>query len=150
MATLPARAATDNDLPPDRRDEAAARVPEGRRLVVLLPLAFFSDVFVGDVPAWMERVGDLFPLKHLQNSLAEAWAPTGAALGWDHVGMLLLWTIGASLFALRRFRWDAGSDPPASPRSHRRARRITMADGDESHDGLSDGSVESARAEPPG
>ena len=58
----------------------AAAVPSAKAfgavaLVVLLPLAFFSEVFVVGGPAWMGRVGDVFPLKHLQNALALAWAP---------------------------------------------------------------------------
>lgn len=82
-------------------------------LVVLLPLAFFSDVFVNDVPEWMERVGALFPLKHLQNALAAAWDPAGASVGADHLAVMLLWAVGAGLVALRRFRWE----PPAAART---------------------------------
>lgn len=98
----------------------AAIIPDARAvgsvaLVVLLPLAFFSDVFVNDVPTWMGRVGAVFPLKHLQNALADAWGASGASIGWDHVGVLVLWTVGAGLVALRRFRWEAGTDGAARP-----------------------------------
>ncbi|WP_298460764.1 ABC transporter permease [uncultured Cellulomonas sp.] len=89
-------------------------------LVVLLPLAFFSDVFINDVPTWMSRVGDLFPLKHLQNALAAAWDPAGASIGWVHVGVLLAWALGAGLVAVRRFRWDAAATTPG-PRPGRPA-----------------------------
>ncbi|EYR63801.1 hypothetical protein N866_18290 [Actinotalea ferrariae CF5-4] len=74
-------------------------------LVVLLPLAFFSDVFVVGGPAWMGRVGDVFPLKHLQNALVLAWSPE-PAVGWGHLVVLALWGVAAGVVAARRFRWD--------------------------------------------
>lgn len=76
-------------------------------LAVLLPLAFFSDVFpVGGAPAWMDSVGSIFPLKHLANGLVETLDPAGPSLSWVHVAVLLVWLAGASLVAVRRFRWD--------------------------------------------
>jgi ABC-type multidrug transport system permease subunit len=89
----------------------AAAVPNAKAvgavgLVVLLPLAFFSQVFVLGGPEWMGRVGDVFPLKHLQNALALAWAPE-PSVGWVHVAVLAGWGVVAGLAALRWFRWDA-------------------------------------------
>jgi ABC-2 type transport system permease protein len=76
-------------------------------LAVLLPLAFFSDVFpVGGAPAWMDVVGSVFPLKHLANGLVETLDPAGPSLSWVHVAVLLVWLAGASLVAVHRFRWD--------------------------------------------
>lgn len=89
----------------------AAFVPSARAvgavgLVVLLPLAFFSEVFVVGGPAWMGTVGSLFPLKHFQNALAAALGLPGAPLDGAHLAVLALWAVGAGLVALRSFRWD--------------------------------------------
>ncbi|HEY3438538.1 MAG TPA: ABC transporter permease, partial [Actinotalea sp.] len=89
----------------------AAFVPNARAvgavgLVVLLPLAFFSELFVGDAPDWMDRVGNLFPLKHFQNALAAVLADAGAPVGGTHLLVLLAWGVAATVVALRFFRWD--------------------------------------------
>src|SRR6185312_4250446 len=89
----------------------AAFVPSARAvgavaLVVLLPLAFFSDIFVIGAPEWMRTVGAFFPLRHLQNALVAAWAPGGPTVGWTHLAVLLAWTIGAGAVAVRFFRWE--------------------------------------------
>lgn len=89
----------------------AAFVPSARAvgavgLVVLLPLAFFSEVFVVGGPAWMGTVGSLFPLKHFQNALAAALGLPGAPLEGAHLAVLALWAVGAGLVSLRFFRWD--------------------------------------------
>lgn len=75
-------------------------------LAVLLPLSFFSDVFVTDVPAWMSTVGSLFPLQHLQHALVAAWDPAGATVPWTDLLVLLAWAVGAGLVAARAFRWE--------------------------------------------
>ena len=92
----------------------AAFVPSARAvgavaLVVLLPLAFFSDIFVIGAPEWMRTVGAFFPLRHLQNALVAAWAPGGPTVGWTHLAVLLAWTIGAGAVAVRFFRWEQQS-----------------------------------------
>ncbi|WP_149204986.1 ABC transporter permease [Actinotalea subterranea] len=93
----------------------ASLVPEARAvgpvaLVILLPLAFLSDIFFVGGPAWMGTVGGLFPLKHLQNALVAAWDPAGATLAWEHLAVLALWLVVAGLVAVRRFRWTAAGD----------------------------------------
>lgn len=89
----------------------AALAPSARAfgalsLAVLLPLAFLSDVFVVGAPAWMRSVGSLFPLRHLQNALVDVWPGPGAGSTAVHLGVLLLWAVGAGAVALRSFRWS--------------------------------------------
>ncbi|MCF6506640.1 hypothetical protein E9549_04355 [Blastococcus sp. MG754426] len=79
-------------------------------LVVLLPLAFFSEVFFIDGPEWMRGVGALFPLLHFQNALAQAWDPAGAELAWGHLGVLAGWGVLAGAVAVRYFRWEVRRD----------------------------------------
>jgi ABC-type multidrug transport system permease subunit len=86
---------------------SSARAVGAVGLVVLLPLAFFSDVFVAGGPDWMATVGSLFPLKHLQNALAAAWDASGPSVPWGDVAVLALWGVVAGAFAVRAFRWDA-------------------------------------------
>ena len=89
----------------------AAMVPNSRAvgavgLIVLLVLAFFSDVFVNDAPDWMQTVGSFFPLLHFQNALAQAWHPGGASVGWGHLAVLVAWGVAAGATAVRFFRWE--------------------------------------------
>lgn len=93
----------------------AAVVPNARTfgavgLVVLLPVAFVSDIFVVGGPTWMATVGALFPLRHLQNALTDVLAGVGGGDTWWHVAVLAAWGAGAALLALRFFRWTT-SEP---------------------------------------
>ncbi|QIK76542.1 ABC transporter permease [Nocardioides piscis] len=77
-------------------------------LGIILPLAFFSDVFVfGVVPDWMETVGSFFPLKHLANSVADALAPAGPTVSWVSLVVMSAWLTGAGMLARRLFRWSS-------------------------------------------
>lgn len=75
----------------------------------LLPLAFASDIFlVGNLPAWLDAIGWVFPLKPLANGVAAAFNPTVAGLGW-HAGYLLSltgWLVIGVVVAARFFRWQ--------------------------------------------
>jgi ABC-2 type transport system permease protein len=75
----------------------------------LLPLAFFSDIFlIGDLPPWMDAIGWVFPLKHFANAVADAVNPTvpGAGFFWDHLAVMALWGIAGALVALRYWTWE--------------------------------------------
>jgi ABC-2 type transport system permease protein len=87
-----------------------ARAVGAVALILLFPLAFFSDVFIINPPGWMHTVGSFFPLRHLQNALVDAWRPDGPVVGWAHLGVLLGWLLVASAFSARTFRWTAGSE----------------------------------------
>jgi ABC-type multidrug transport system permease subunit len=89
----------------------AAPLPNARAvgavgLTVLLPLAFFSDVFVVGGPEWMTTVGSFFPLLHVQRALTAAWDPGGAEVAWASLGVLVVWLVVASAIAVRLFRWE--------------------------------------------
>lgn len=75
----------------------------------LLPLAFFSDIFlIGDLPPWMDTVGWIFPLKHFANAVADAVNPTvpGAGFFADHLAVMALWGVAGALVALRFWTWE--------------------------------------------
>jgi ABC-type multidrug transport system permease subunit len=77
-------------------------------LGILFPVSFISNVFVaGDMPSWLDKVGSVFPLKHLAHSLVLALDPAGSTVSWTGVGVMVAWMLAAGLVALRTFRWDA-------------------------------------------
>ncbi len=99
-------------------------------LGILLPLAFFSDIFVvGSVPDWMATVGSLFPLRHFVHALIAALDPAGISVQGSDLAVMAAWLIGASIVAIRRFRWEplGPASPDAGPRrgfGSRRGRRL--------------------------
>ena len=96
----------------------------------LLPIAFVSDVFLvtEDGPAWMDAVGNFFPLKHFVTAFGGAFNPTlaGNGLAWSgtdseyaiglHLAVMLAWGLGAAVIAVKFFKWD----PTPDRRSRRR------------------------------
>ena len=92
----------------------------------LLPLGFISNVFVSfgsDSPRWLEIIGDIFPLKHFAVSFAEAMNPfsDAPAFEWDNLAVMVIWSAGGAIVALRRFRWEPVPGAARSP--SRRGRR---------------------------
>ena len=90
----------------------AAAVPSSRSfgavaIVVLLTLAFVSDVFLTDAPAWMGTLGSIFPLRHVQQALVAALDPSGASLSWTDAAVTIAWMIVAGVLASRWFRWQS-------------------------------------------
>ncbi len=76
----------------------------------LLPVAFISDIFIvtDDPPAWMEALGNFFPLKHFGDAFRAAFDPTltGAQFHWDNLGYMALWGVVAVVLAARFFKWE--------------------------------------------
>ncbi len=92
----------------------------------LLPLAFVSNIFVPfgtETPAWLELLGDIFPLKHFGLAFGEAMNPwsEAPAVEWHRLGVLALWLVAGAAVAAWRFSWD----PPVV--SGRRSRRRSRA-----------------------
>ena len=76
-------------------------------LALLLPLSFFSDIFViVGLPGWMETVGSLLPFKHTANLVATLMEP-GLATSWSSVLVLFSWLAVAGWVAVRTFRWES-------------------------------------------
>lgn len=74
-------------------------------LIVLLPMSFVSDVFTVGGPRWMQTLGSILPLKHLQNALTDVMAGTAGAGTWGHLAVLAAWALVAGALALRFFHW---------------------------------------------
>ncbi len=96
----------------------------------LLPLAFFSGVFIvpsPDSPAWLDTVANIFPLKHFVEPFVAAFNPqfTGMQFHWDSLAYMILWGVVALFIALRFFTWE----PPVgrSPKKRRRRKAAASA-----------------------
>ena len=98
----------------------------------LLPLAFFSDIFIvtgDDTPAWITGFANIFPLRHFATAFIDGFDPvfvtaqSGALdhIHWPDLGVMLLWLAGGVVLTLRTFTWE----PRASERKARRKRART-------------------------
>lgn len=93
----------------------------------LLPLAFFSDIFIvtdGGTPGWILRFADIFPLRHFATTFIDGFEPVFVAeqsgwldhLHWPDLAVMLVWLVGAAALALRYFTWE----PRAGEKKSRR------------------------------
>jgi ABC-2 type transport system permease protein len=76
----------------------------------ILPLLFISNVFIPmqDPPAWLDFVGDVFPVKHFAAAMQTAYDPaqTGAGIEWDELAIIAAWGVAGTLLAVRYFSWE--------------------------------------------
>ena len=97
----------------------------------LLPLAFFSDIFIvtdSGTPTWIPRLADIFPLRHFATAFIDGFQPSFVAeqsswldhLHWLDLGVMLIWLIGGGVLTVRYFTWE----PRASERKSRRRSRV--------------------------
>lgn len=90
----------------------------------LLPVAFISGIFipVESPPAWMEFLGNLFPLKAFAVAFRDGFDPTrsGMQFHWVELGSMLVWGVVSGLLAARFFKWEPSR---SSRRTSRRASR---------------------------
>jgi len=82
----------------------------------LLPLAFFSGVFIvpsPDSPVWLDTVANIFPLKHFVEPFVATFNPqlSGAQFDWVSIGVMVLWGAFGVLIATRYFKWEPNPDP---------------------------------------
>jgi ABC-2 type transport system permease protein len=88
---------------------------------VVIVLQFISGVFFvfTDLPGWMQKIGDLFPLRWMALGMRSVFLPDSfgaaeASGSWrlGHTALILaLWTVVGLTLCLRTFRWqrrDAG------------------------------------------
>lgn len=77
----------------------------------IFPLLFVSGIFfpLDTAPTWLRSVAKAFPMQRLADGLQYAFDPRTPGLGFNGADLwvLLAWTVGGSLLALRLFRWDS-------------------------------------------
>ncbi len=77
---------------------------------IVIGLAFVSDLFViAELPPWLDRLGWVFPLKHLVNALGDAFNPLIATSGFfpGHLAVIAAWGVAGGLVAAWAIRRDA-------------------------------------------
>lgn len=90
----------------------AAVLPNGKAVVAVglalaIPVAFFSDIFaIAFVPDWMSTIGSVLPVKPMTNAMASALDPGGTTIDGTAMAVMTAWLVGASLLAVRTFRWS--------------------------------------------
>lgn len=81
---------------------------------IILPLYFISGVFLPDevLPVPVRQVADIFPVKHLFQSLLTAFDPNvgGPGVAAGDIAVVAAWGIAGLLIAARTFRWTPRSD----------------------------------------
>jgi ABC-type multidrug transport system permease subunit len=90
----------------------SAAVAQAGSIGAAVVLAMISGVmFVGDLPAWVDRIAGVLPLRPLNEAVGDQFNPFLAGSGWDlgALAILAAWGIAGALVAARAFRWD----PPA-------------------------------------
>ena len=91
--------------------------------LAVLPLYFISGVFIQEtqLPPFLLRVADVFPVRAFFQALKPAFDPRAADAGvpWDSLAILLAWCVVGLAVAARTFRWEparTGEAPRPSPR----------------------------------
>jgi len=94
---------------------------------IVIPLAFISDMFMltNQMPDWLDRIGWLFPLKHLTALFTGALNPTleGSGIALDHLAVIAVWGVAAALVATVQLRHDRDRNA-AAPAAARRGRAL--------------------------
>src|SRR6266508_3973331 len=75
-----------------------------------LPIAFISPIFypLEGAPAWLQTLGNIFPVKHFAVALQADFSPFthGSGFRWGDLGVIALWALGGTIVATRRFQWE--------------------------------------------
>ncbi len=72
-------------------------------------LSFISSIFVplDQLPEWLAEIGRIFPVYHVAEGIQTALAQGGShPIDLSNVAVLLVWGVGATVFATRSFRWE--------------------------------------------
>jgi ABC-2 type transport system permease protein len=77
----------------------------------VLPILFISDIFVPlgqDPPAWIDLLGNIFPVKHLAEACLTAFNPyeTGWGFEWWDLAIIAIWGVIGAAVAVRWFTWE--------------------------------------------
>lgn len=90
----------------------AALVPNGDAAspianLTIFPLYFLSGVFIPEVPEALAQIADVLPLRPFLLALSQLFDPGGGAgIDAGRLAVVAAWGIGATLVAMRFFRWS--------------------------------------------
>jgi ABC-2 type transport system permease protein len=78
--------------------------------LTFFPILFVSGVFypLETAPDWLQTVAHIFPLSHLAQGFEACFSPhtTGYGFSAQHLAVLAAWWLGATVVAVRNFRWE--------------------------------------------
>jgi ABC-2 type transport system permease protein len=78
--------------------------------ITFFPLLFVSGVFfpLENAPDWLQRIAHIFPLSHFAQAFEACFSPHTAGAGFSgrDLAALAIWWVGATIFAVRHFRWE--------------------------------------------
>jgi ABC-2 type transport system permease protein len=78
--------------------------------ITFFPLLFISGVFypLESYPDWLQKIAHVFPLSHMAQGFEACFSPHATGLGFSgrHLGVLAAWWVGATIYAVRHFRWE--------------------------------------------
>ena len=98
--------------------------------VIILPMAFLSDVFIPieNPPGWLKMLGDVLPLKPFAEAFQKAFNPAVDAPAFDggRLARIAAWGVVGLLVALKWFRWEPS---PGGSTPRRRARAAAADQG---------------------
>jgi ABC-type multidrug transport system permease subunit len=103
----------------------SATVAQAVSIATAVALSFVSGVMgYGDMPAWADRIAQVFPLKPFNDALGEQFDPFATGSGWDLGALAVIgaWTAVAVAVAVPTFRWS-----PVPARAHRGRTDTTSA-----------------------
>lgn len=95
----------------------SANVAQAVSIATAVMLSMLSGLMgYGDLPAWADRIAQLFPVKPANDALADQFDPFGTGNGWDlgALAVIAAWAAGAALVAALTFRWE-----PAAAKARR-------------------------------
>lgn len=88
--------------------------------VIILPMAFISDIFIAleDAPGWLDTLGDVLPLKPFAQSFQDTLNPAvdPPAFNVGRLALVAAWGIVGLAIALRWFKWEPSRAGPARRR----------------------------------
>jgi ABC-2 type transport system permease protein len=76
---------------------------------IILPLLFLSGVFIpfdNSTPAWVEVVGNVFPVRHLVDAMRDSYLGFTETFAWSDLGVMAIWAVVGVAVASRMFRWE--------------------------------------------
>ena len=88
--------------------------------VIILPMAFISDVFIPleEPPPWLDTLGDMLPLKPFAQGFQDTLNPAVEPPAFDRAELAIVaaWGVLGVVVALRWFKWE----PSRAARQRRR------------------------------
>ena len=75
---------------------------------IMLPLYLVSGIFIPNVnlPGWLRRLAEIFPVQRLADGLHHAYVPgQSSGVVWSDLAVLALWAAAGLTISLRRFTW---------------------------------------------